>query len=810
MRRLLPPAAAPSSLARPIMGLILLACALLAGLQVWHSLSERRERLRSLEVEAANLARSLAQHTDDRLQMASAILAGASERVLADGTGPAARQRLDRILRAQATTFEGGADFLILDAEGAAVAGTPAGRRIADIGQELSAETMAAAAQPERGTGDVQLRAPVYVPARRGWVIPLQRRIETPQGEFAGLALALLDAGTFAQYFARFDLGPNGAVALLDTKGRLLSRHPFQRAAIGRSLAGFALFRDKLPRQTADSFTTVSPVDGVRRIAAYQQARSFPLVVLVARARDPALAGWRTDTLWRGGVTLVVTGLLALLGLRLGRALGRRQQSERLLAESEASFRLLAERSSDVVVRLGLDGRRRYVSPASEALLGHAPTALMGGMALDEVEEADRAEVQDALARLLSGEAEQMSLACRMRHADGRLIWVEAAIRATFAPVTGQPDGAVAVLRDITAHKAREAELATQAGTDGLTGLLNRRRFDEVLRREWDRAAREGTALSLLMLDIDRFKLFNDRYGHPAGDGCLRRVAVAVAAAVRRPGDMVARYGGEELAVILPRTDAAGAASVAESVRAAVAAELVPHEGNPPVMVVTSSLGAATAEPRPGLAFGPEALVAAADGALYGAKRSGRNQVAMADNVPPLPPSAPRPVDEASRLAAVEAFRSAGATAPGDVELERIARVAAMLFGMPMALISVVGRDRTDFAATHGLDAEGASRDDAFCSHAIAGSDDTLVVPDLATDPRFAGNPLTVAPEGFRFYAGAVLRSPEGDHRLGTLCVLDRSPHPPLNTEQKALLADLAALAVQRLEQRRLAPSTVS
>ena len=191
------------------------------------------------------------------------------------------------------------------------------------------------------------------------------------------------------------------------------------------------------------------------------------------------------------------------------------------------------------------------------------------------------------------------------------------------------------VLRRLAAETslARAAgELAVAATTDGLTGLANRRRFDEVLGREWRRAAREGTELSLVLLDVDRFKPFNDRYGHQAGDGCLRALAGAVGQIARRPADLAARYGGEEMVLVLPQTDVEGAAQMAEKTRAAVERLRVAHEGNSPAWVVTVSLGVASAMPMPGsdAEAGARALLAAADAALYRAKEKGRNRAEVA------------------------------------------------------------------------------------------------------------------------------------------------------------------------------------
>lgn len=179
-------------------------------------------------------------------------------------------------------------------------------------------------------------------------------------------------------------------------------------------------------------------------------------------------------------------------------------------------------------------------------------------------------------------------------------------------------------------------ELQRRAASDALTGLANRGHFDQRLQLEWARAARGGEALSLILLDVDHFKKFNDRYGHPAGDACLRAVADALALRARRSTDLVARVGGEEFAVLLPHTHAAGAQQAAEQLRAAVAALGIPHGASDTAAHVTISLGVASWQPvAPVTADGPQALIDRADRALYAAKSQGRNRIHLASVAPP-------------------------------------------------------------------------------------------------------------------------------------------------------------------------------
>jgi diguanylate cyclase (GGDEF)-like protein len=166
-----------------------------------------------------------------------------------------------------------------------------------------------------------------------------------------------------------------------------------------------------------------------------------------------------------------------------------------------------------------------------------------------------------------------------------------------------------------------------------LTGLANRRHFDEMLAAEFRRAAREKTSLGLIMIDADHFKRFNDIYGHPAGDSCLRAIALVLRQGLSRKGsggsaDFVARYGGEEFAVLVPNITQSGAFALAERLREAVHGLRIPHEASPRT-IVTISLGVASVTPAEG-ACRTEDLVTAADTALYAAKKAGRDQTRLA------------------------------------------------------------------------------------------------------------------------------------------------------------------------------------
>jgi len=201
---------------------------------------------------------------------------------------------------------------------------------------------------------------------------------------------------------------------------------------------------------------------------------------------------------------------------------------------------------------------------------------------------------------------------------------VAAILVLALSAILAERDRAMQLLEQV------RAQLADLATTDSLTGLANRRKLDEAIELELRRAASQGFAVSLLLLDVDQFKAYNDLYGHPAGDACLHRIAAVAARYARRAGDICARYGGEEFAVLLSPAKAAAATERAEQLRAEIEALCLDHAGNPEGGgIVTISIGVATVEPDFS-GISANSLITQADEALYAAKREGRNRVRRA------------------------------------------------------------------------------------------------------------------------------------------------------------------------------------
>lgn len=342
--------------------------------------------------------------------------------------------------------------------------------------------------------------------------------------------------------------------------------------------------------------------------------------------------------------SLLVTMFPVVVVLAEGR---RAHQAER---DNALRLKLLAEHSKDVIVLADAAGRSLYASPSVTDVFGYAPEEFLQKMWHTMVHPDDVERVRAELAQQAESGEERSTLSYRAYRSDGREIWVDAlvcrfrdadfqrvgAMLATDGNIDGGADGyqgRVVTLRDASRRKRAElalaqanSELASLVWKDALTGLGNRRRFDEAMAEEWDRCARAGQPLSIVMLDVDHFKAFNDEHGHQQGDHRLVEVAGAIADALYRPRDLAVRYGGEEFAVILPATGVDEAGLIAERIRVNVMA-LDAGTGGRGLGSCTVSLGVAGAVPSTrGTACD---IIKAADDALYTSKREGRNRTTL-------------------------------------------------------------------------------------------------------------------------------------------------------------------------------------
>jgi diguanylate cyclase (GGDEF)-like protein/PAS domain S-box-containing protein len=339
--------------------------------------------------------------------------------------------------------------------------------------------------------------------------------------------------------------------------------------------------------------------------------------------------------------------LLALAWARIVRDTRARERTDRELRASEVRFRGLVRDVPVGVLVQGPDARFTLANPKALELLGLDEKELLGRKSTDAAW-----NVADEAGRVLAPSEYPVNRAIETRRAvrdtvigvqrpgGGERVWL-----LVNADPDVSEDGmllqVLSTFSDISERKAAEirleqanAALERLSLVDAVTDLANRRQFDRALADEWARAMRTGSSIAIVLVDVDHFKPYNDRYGHPTGDECLRRIASVLGRTLLRAGDLVSRYGGEEFAVILPLTDADAATAVGERMRKSVEALAMPH-GAAPLGVVTISGGVAASRPEAG--SDSLDLVARADAALYEAKATGRNRIVTSSGADAVP-----------------------------------------------------------------------------------------------------------------------------------------------------------------------------
>lgn len=306
----------------------------------------------------------------------------------------------------------------------------------------------------------------------------------------------------------------------------------------------------------------------------------------------------------------------------------RKRIADKLL-ESEKSFRLLAENSSDMISKHDRDGLFTYVSPACYTLLGFRDDELIGSSPFVLYHPDDRGRMLENQ-ELIYSNVEANTITYRMRRKEGIYRWLETTSRVIYHD-GDRTQTIVSVSRDVTPRKENELKMIKKyqllhklSHVDELTNIANRRVFDESWNKEWLEAQHHHMPITLMLGDIDNFKLFNDTFGHQKGDECLRQIAAALRSALKRPLDIVARYGGEEFGFILPQTSEERAANIASRLLEAVRQLKIPHAELSGCPHVTISLGSATW--KPGCSAKQEELFTYADKALYQAKREGKDR----------------------------------------------------------------------------------------------------------------------------------------------------------------------------------------
>ncbi len=482
----------------------LLAAISLISLAAWDSWQAHANKFENTANNTSNMARALAQHAEATILSTDNILAGLVENIEGRGLRNLSQSSLHSFLMRRVAEQEIVYSLFIIDEKG---------RPIVNSQPKLTAGVNYADRIYFAYHRDFSDRGPFIGPAVQSkttgaWIITVSRRLQHPDGTFAGLVLATISLDFFRFFYEEFEIGNSGAIFLASDEGTLLVRRPFIESAIGSSIAQGPVFNEYRTKGAVGTAMLTSLLDRTERLYSYRRLENYPLLVAVALSKEDIFANWRSETYRLVTACLLLVILIGASGIYLVYQINLRESTE-----------------------------------------------------------------------------EQLRVAKR--------------------------------------------ELETLAAEDSLTGLANRRTFDEAFATEFNRAMRNRSALALVMIDVDRFKQFNDLYGHPAGDDCLIRISRAIKSVSVRPADLTARYGGEEMIVLLPETDTEGARSIAERLRAAVQDLNIPHSASSGGMV-TISLGVASVKPTLYLGTAVD-LLKLADEALYKAKAQGRNQVCLAE-----------------------------------------------------------------------------------------------------------------------------------------------------------------------------------
>jgi diguanylate cyclase (GGDEF)-like protein len=444
--------------------------------------------------EVSNLAFLITHDIERNIQLLDLALMGATSGVTDPTVMAAPRPLRQRLLFDRAVTTDGLGTIFLLDPKGDVIADTvsdpPAPLNLGDRG--------AFRAHLERRATGLYVGVPVRSRVDGAWVLALSRRIERPDGGFAGVALGTIRLGYLRKQFTDLLLGDQAAINLFradGAEGIVILRQPYREGLIGQNVASPRLLA-RIAQAPEGDYIGASAVDGITRVYHYKRIGDTTLYLDVGLAVDDVYAEWWHKTLIVGTILLAFFTVTIVLALGLKRELDRRG--------------------------------------------------------------------------------------------------------------------------------AAEAALLKVSREDALTGIANRRHFDEALAQAWRRATERGTCLSILLIDADNFKLFNDTYGHVAGDSALKALGSVLGATMDRPETLAARYGGEEFAVILPAIGRRASAAIAETLRRDVRGLAIPF-AHAPGGVFTISIGVAWMKPRTGDRAGD--LMTRADAALYASKQGGRDRV---------------------------------------------------------------------------------------------------------------------------------------------------------------------------------------
>jgi diguanylate cyclase (GGDEF)-like protein/PAS domain S-box-containing protein len=493
------------------------------------------------------------------------------------------------------------------------------------------------------------LLTPPFRSALNQFTTALSRGVFEEDGSFSGVVSATLDLEYFEIVLRAVLYASDAQATIVHGAGTVIVSSPLDtaRPGLNLNLPGFT-FRQHLDSGQTQTVQEGAIVDddqprlvAMRSVSPSALRLDHPFIVRMTRRTDAVLASWRAQARNELLLTLAALGISAVWL--------RWHQGRRHLLEKTERAAAQAERESARRLEFGLRGADLglwewnladdsvTVNDREMDILGYPPTdqPLRGEFWRAQLHADDVAQTDQAVAAHLRGETPSYRLEHRLRHRDGHWIWVQTHAVVMQRSASGQAQRVVGTHLDITERKRSQlelermnAQLAALSLTDGLTGVANRRHFDQNLPLEWSRALRTHQSLTLLMLDVDHFKLYNDSLGHPEGDACLRAVAQVLASCVRHPVEKIARYGGEEFALLLVDADESAGVRVAQRCLQSMRLARLPHPCSPVGPWVSISIGVASM--RPDATRSPDQLVLAADAALYRAKQQGRDRYALA------------------------------------------------------------------------------------------------------------------------------------------------------------------------------------
>ena len=424
---------------RQAMALAIIVCLALMGVAGWRIIKAYDLEIAESRVTTSNLARSLAEQAVAVVTEAEIVLTGLSDSVRLHGLDRAALQEIHRSMMASVAAVPVLHHLVLFSESGDALTAS-----YEPIPPVNVADRAYFAYHRSNADDRSMLGAPVQNRADGRWSLTLSRRVAAADGTFAGVVVAVIDCGTFLAHYRTMDVGPHGTITLLDTSNQFIVRfpEPVDPGYHGTRAAG-----------AKGSGWLVSPLDGIDRYYTVSQAGNLPLNVIVARAKDDILAVWRRDSAITIASCLVFSIVIGLLARSMAQQIKQRAQQDETVRRSEGRYRLLAEHSTDVIVRLDLEGRRQYVSPSSERLLGYRPEELINGDPVNLAHPEDASAMRATIrACIRTGTASAVTV--RVRRKDGAYVWVE-----SVGQRVDSCDGSIFTLRDATSRKQAEMDL---------------------------------------------------------------------------------------------------------------------------------------------------------------------------------------------------------------------------------------------------------------------------------------------------------------------------------------------------------------